>query len=60
MADTPAPSGLTSILKPAQPYDPDQDADAQFFPSEPAPPESALLPRQEEAEVSWRATRGET
>lgn len=49
MADStaPPPSGLTSILKPAQPYDPEQDADAQFFPSEPAPPSSAL-PRQEE------------
>ncbi|GAA5825204.1 hypothetical protein JCM11251_006142 [Rhodosporidiobolus azoricus] len=33
-------AGLTSILKPAPAYDPSADADAQFFPSEPAPPPS--------------------
>ncbi|GAA6043571.1 hypothetical protein JCM8097_005258 [Rhodosporidiobolus ruineniae] len=45
--DSAQPAGLTSILKapppPSSDYDPALSADAQFFPSEPAPPPSSLL-----------------
>ncbi|GAA6024141.1 hypothetical protein JCM10207_001596 [Rhodosporidiobolus poonsookiae] len=39
-------AGLTSILKPTPAYDPSLSPDAQFFPSEPAPPPSSLSPSQ--------------